>query len=154
MNEAKKQIGPTAQASKTAVDEAAQLLPVGRRKVGQVAFDVAMTILFGVEFGSVLGQRLNADFRVLEEVAQRGVAGMNAGMITYQDEAFRHKPAQVLQGGDDILAVHAACKMPFVNLARQGQPDGRCEHPPVLGHPPQDRPLALRRPGAPERLQK
>ena len=154
MNETQEQIRPAAQASETAIQLLAHRVLVRRGGICKTGFDIPVAILFRVEFGRVFGQRLDDDFGMAPQVADGRFASVDWRMVANQDEAFWHETAQVLQGCDHGLAVHPAVKMPFVDLARQGQPDRCRAEPPIAGDPLDHRALTAWGPSAPEPFHK
>lgn len=150
MNETQEQIRPAPQAGKTAIQLPSHLRLVRGGAIGQMGFDIPVTVFFRVEFRRVLGQRFDNDFRMIPQVADCLFTRMDGRLITDQEEAFRHEPAQVLQGDNHVLTLQAAFEIAFVNLARQGQPHRRAQGPSLPGDPSDHRTLATWRPRAPE----
>src|SRR6266545_3224514 len=154
MNEGEQQVRSLPKSRKPTIDELAHLFSIRWRDIGQPVLDISVTEFFWVEFGCIFGQGLHNDLGMIEKVAQGDFTGMNAGMITDQHKAFRHKVSQVLEGGDHVLAIHSTLEMAFVDLARNGQTHRGGQHPPIPGHPAQDGSLAARSPGTPESFEK
>src|SRR5215207_6353321 len=102
MNKAQEQIRSASQPSETTIQILSHGLLVSRRGVGHSGFDVPVTILFRVEFGRILGQRLDNDFRMIPEIAEGLFTGMNTQPITNQDKTFWHKAPEMLQNADHI----------------------------------------------------
>ncbi len=154
MNKTQKQIRSASQPSETTIQISSHGLLVSRRGVGYPGFDVPVTILFRVEFGRILGQRLDNDFRMIPEIADGLFTGMNTQMITNQDKPFWHKVAEMLQDNDHILTIHCAFEMSFINLAREGQAYGGRQNPAITCDPSNDRSLTTRCPRPPKTFQK
>jgi hypothetical protein len=154
MNEAEQQVGPTPKSGKTTIDKLADLLSIGRGSIRRVAFDIAVAIFFRVQLRRIFREWLDDDFRMIKEVGQSYIAGVNTRMIQDQNEAFRHEVPQMLNGRNYVLTIHTTIKMPLVNLARQSQAHGGGQHPAVFRHAALDWSLATRRPSAPEWFQK
>lgn len=154
MNEGEQQVRSLPKSRKPAIDELAHLLPIRWRDIGQAVLDVAVAEFFRIEFGRIFGQGLHDNLGMIEKIAQGDFTRMNAGMITEQHKAFRHKVSQVLEGGDHVVAIHATLEMAFVDLARNGQTDCGSQHPPITGRPAQDGSLAAWGPGAPQSFEK
>ena len=154
MNKTQKQIGSASQPRKTPIQISPHGDLVSRRGIGDAVFDIPVAILFRVEFRCILGQRLNNDFRMIPQIAEGLCAGMNPYMIANQDKALRHKAPEMFQDADHILTIHRPFEMAFINLARQSQADGGCQHPAVTRHAVKDRSLTPRRPCPPKPVQK
>jgi len=154
MNKTQKQVGSASQPSETTIQISSHGLLVSRCGVSHPAFDVPVTILFRVEFGCILGQRLDNDCRMVPEIADGLFTGMNTQVITNQDKTFWHKAPEMLQDADHILTIHRAFEMSFINLAREGQAYRGRQHPPVTCDPSNDWSLTARRPRPPKTFQK
>ena len=154
MNKTQKQIGSTPQPSETPIQTLSHGRLVSRRGVGHSGFDVSVTILFRVEFGRILGQGLDNDFRMIPEIAEGLFTGMNPRSITNQDKTFWHKAPEMLQDSDHILTIHRAFEVSFINLAREGQADGSRQNSAVTCNPVNNRSLTARSPRPPKPFQK
>jgi len=154
MNKTQKQIRSASQPSETTIQISSQGLLVGRRGVGESGFDVPVTKLFRVEFGRILRQRLDNDFRMIPEITDGLFTGMNTQVITNQDKTFWHKALEMLQDEDHILTIHRTFEMSFINLARQGQTYGGRQNPAIACDPSKDRSLTPRCPRPPKTFQK
>ena len=150
MNETQEQVGPAPQAGETLIELPPHLRLGDRRAIGQMGFDIPMTIFFRVEFRRILGQRFDHNFGMIPQITNRRFAGMDRRVITDQDETFWHKATQVLPGQDHLLTLHAAYEMAFVNLARQGQTHRRTHGASFACDPSDNWTLTPRRPGASE----
>ena len=146
MNETQQQIRSATQAGKPLIQPLRDLLGCLWRGVGEVRFHVAMTILFGIEFGRILRQWLDADLRMLKQEAQGLGTGMNMGMIANQDEPSRAEAQHMLQAPDEVLAGHRPLEPARVDVARHGQAHGHGHTAPLLGHPTEPRSFATGRP--------
>jgi hypothetical protein len=154
MNKTQKQIRSASQPSETTIQISSHGLPVRRRGVGYPGFDVPVTILFRVEFGRILGQRLDNDFRMIPEIADGLFTGMDTQSITNQDKTFWYKAPEMLQDSHHILTIHRAIEMSFINLAREGQTHGSRQNSAVTGNPANNRSLTARSPRPPKTFQK
>lgn len=152
MNEGEQQVRSLPKARKSAIDELAHVLPTRWGDIGQPLLDIAVAKFFRIKFRRIFGQWLHDNLGMIEKVAQGDFTRMNAGMITDQHKAFRHVVAQVLQGGDHVLAIHATLKMAFVDFAKRS--DLRRSSTPVDHGYPASWLLAARSPGTPEPFEK
>jgi len=83
----------------------------------EMLFDVAMTILFWIEFGCISMQEFDVDFRMLDRIVSNFLAGMNASAIPNQDDAAVDVPLQVFESFNNLLATDSTFKMSFINFA-------------------------------------
>ena len=81
-----------------------------------MVFDVAMTIFFWIEFGSISGQKFNLNFRMIGKIVSNFLAGMNTGAIPNQDDVAWHMPLQVFECLKDLLTMNCTFKMSFVDF--------------------------------------
>ncbi len=134
------------QACKATIDHSTHFLSVGRQCISGLFLDVTMAEFFGVEFRSTSWQPFNHDFRMVSQIGQGLLAGVNANSIPNQNERARKMTLQMLERSNHIITIHRAVEMAFVNLARDGQAYSSRQSPPVRTDPAYDRPLAFRRP--------
>ncbi len=86
MQETEQQFRATAQIGKAMIEQMAHLGRMSRNGVRKGILDMTMAVLFRVQLRCILGQRLDNNLRMLEQVAERLFAGMNGRMITDQYE--------------------------------------------------------------------
>lgn len=154
MNETQKQVGSVTQASEALIQVPSHARLVCGCAVGQMGFDISMTVFFRVKFRGILGQWFYNDLRVIPQIADRLFTGMDRGLVTDQDETFWHEAMDMLQGEDHVLTLHTSVEMTFVNLARQGQANRCAQDPSVARDSRNNRTLTTRTPGGPQPLLK
>lgn len=154
MNETQQQVRSATQASEPSIQVPSHVRLVCGCAVGQMGFDIPMTVFFRIKLRRILGQWFYDDLGVIPQEADRLFTGMDWGLITDQDETFWHEAVDMLQGQDHVLTLHATVEMPFVNLARQGQANRCAQDPSVPRDSSNNRTLTTRAPGGPQPLQK
>jgi len=116
------------------------------------SLDVAVAILFWIEFWCVGWQVFAMNFRMLlkKRIHYFGLVG--ARLIPDQNEWAFDMPQEMLQSYDHFFGIYRAVEMPFVNLARNCQANhGGC-FATKLGNPLQSWCLAFWRPGETDRF--
>ena len=116
------------------------------------SLDIAMTILFRIEFWSIGWQVFTMNFGMLLKKCLHNLSLVGPGLIPDQDDGTVDMAQEVLQSDDHLFSIDRAIKMSFVDLARNRQTNhGRCFSA-KLGDPLQSWRLAFWRPGEADRL--
>jgi len=89
----------------------------GWTSILETLLDIAMTILFWVQFRSIGRELFNQDFRMVLQIGLGNLAAMGPGTIPNQDEFSGYLPLNVLQGFNEFFAIDRTFKMPFVDFA-------------------------------------
>lgn len=116
------------------------------------SLDIAMTILFWIEFWCVSWQVFTMNFGMLLKKRLHNLSLVSARLIPDQDNRTADMPHEVLQSDDHLFSIDRAIKMSFVDLARNRQTNhGGCFSA-ELGDALQSWRLAFWRPGEAGRL--
>ncbi len=117
-------------------------------------FNIAMTVLFGIQFGRIGWQSFFMNFRMLCQVGLCHPAEMGPGSVPDQNEGARQMLLEMLQSFQNLFAVDGSLEMPFVDLAREREGHGGRQHPPIRCNLMQDRPPSPASPGGRRRFLK
>ena len=80
-------------------------------------FDIAMTILFWVEFWSIGRQQFDMDFGMFRKMVLHLLASVDACSIPNQNDPARNVSLKMFESFNDFLTVNCTFKMSFVDFA-------------------------------------
>jgi hypothetical protein len=118
LEESEDEVRTSTEASKTAIDLGAEVADAARHSIAQVLFDIAMTPLFGIQFGGIGRKPVHVDLRMCAKIRLDHPGAMRAEPVPNDDEGPRHIALEVAEGCHNIVPADGLREVPLVDAAR------------------------------------
>ncbi len=152
MKQTQQDIGAFPQPSKAAIEMLTDLGFGGKDGILQRAFDIAMTILFWIDFWRISGQVLLMQIGMVRQVGLHDFGPMDGRTVPNDDDGAMNMSTEMLQANDQFFGIHRSIEMPFEDAPRNRQTDHGRSLAAILAEPFETRRLAARRPGKADRF--